>query len=261
MNDGTIDKAQAFHLQGRLAEAEALYREVLQSRPDALRALEGLGVLAFQQGRAEEAAALFARGVRNRGQIRFASRPTSVNRFEILGRLDEALDHLRKAVALNGAFAQTWNSLGLLAYDQRRFADAESACREAIRLNPRFAAAYVNLGNALEALHRSVEAVQAMRTALRIEPDNHLGLTNLGQILVDFGDPDLLDEAEACAGSAEDPVAATSAAPENLGKVSAARPARRGFSVLQAVPGSGTLAARMPCHYIGQLLQEARTVR
>ncbi len=72
MNDGTIDKAQAYHLQGRLAEAEALYRAVLQSRPDALRALEGLGVLAFQQGRAEEAAALFARGVRIRpDSVRF----------------------------------------------------------------------------------------------------------------------------------------------------------------------------------------------
>ncbi len=159
--------------------------------------------------------------------------------FEILGRLDEALDHLRKALALDGAFAQTWNSLGLLAYDQRRFADAESACREAIRLNPRFAAAYVNLGNALEALHRSVDAVQAMRTALRIEPDNHLGLTNLGQILVDFGDPDLLDEAEALCRRAEALSPQLPQAPKTWGRFSAARPVRRGFSVLQAVPQAG----------------------
>ena len=40
-----------------------LYREVLRDRPDAAEALEGLGVLVFQQGRAAEAAELFARGV------------------------------------------------------------------------------------------------------------------------------------------------------------------------------------------------------
>ena len=34
-----------------MAEAEALYRELLIEQPDALGALEGLGVLAFQQGR------------------------------------------------------------------------------------------------------------------------------------------------------------------------------------------------------------------
>jgi tetratricopeptide (TPR) repeat protein len=255
VNDATIDRAQAYHLQGRLAEAEALYREVLQSRPDALRALEGLGVLAFQQGRAEEAAALFARGVRVRPDlVRFQA--NLGESLRILGRLDEALDHLRKALALDGAFAQTWNSLGLLAYDQRRFADAESACREAIRLNPRFAAAYVNLGNALEALHRSVEAVQAMRTALRIEPDNHLGLTNLGQILVDFGDPDLLDEAEALCRRAEALSPQLPQAPENLGKVLRAQ--GRFEEALASYKQSLKLDPRraMPLHYIGQLLQE-----
>jgi hypothetical protein len=53
VKDGTIDRAQALHIQGRLDEAEALYREALRARADAVWALEGLGVLVFQQGRAE----------------------------------------------------------------------------------------------------------------------------------------------------------------------------------------------------------------
>ena len=59
MREGTIARAQALHVQGRLDEAEALYREALHEMPNALRALEGLGVLLFQRGRAEEAATLF----------------------------------------------------------------------------------------------------------------------------------------------------------------------------------------------------------
>jgi tetratricopeptide (TPR) repeat protein len=61
--DGAIEVARGLQLQGRMIEAEALYRDLLGKQPDALKALEGLGVVLFQQGRAEEAAALFARGV------------------------------------------------------------------------------------------------------------------------------------------------------------------------------------------------------
>ena len=193
----------------------------------------------FSRGGPRRRRPCFARGV----GVRPDSARLHANLGEalrILGRLDEALDHLRKALALDASFAQAWNSLGLLAYDQRRFADAESACREAIRLKPRFAAAYINLGNALQALRRPAEAVEAMRTALRIEPDNFLGLTNLGQVLSELGDPDLLDEAEALCRRAEALAPQLPQAPENLGNVlRLQRPARGGFGVLQAVPGTG----------------------
>jgi tetratricopeptide (TPR) repeat protein len=192
----SVELAQALQLQGRRAEAEILYRELLQEQPDAIGALEGLGVLVFQQGRAGEAASLFARAV--------ALRPESARlqanlgeALRVLGRLDEALDHLRKAVTVDPTFAQAWNSLGLLAFDRRQYAEAENAYRESIGLRPRFAAAFINLGNTLHALHRSVEAAEAHRAALRIEPNNPLALVNLGQVLCEMGDHESLNEAEA----------------------------------------------------------------
>ena len=57
----TLDRAQALHFQGRLSEAETQYREVLEWQPDAVEALRGLGALAYQHGRVDEAADLFAR--------------------------------------------------------------------------------------------------------------------------------------------------------------------------------------------------------
>ena len=48
-------KALDLHSQGRLAEAEELYRRVLASNPDAFDAYHMLGVLRAQQGHNEEA--------------------------------------------------------------------------------------------------------------------------------------------------------------------------------------------------------------
>src|SRR5271157_793842 len=60
---GRLERAQSLHVRGRLAEAEAIYREVLQVQPDQVEALEGLGALTFHLGRSEEARAFFAQGV------------------------------------------------------------------------------------------------------------------------------------------------------------------------------------------------------
>ena len=59
--NGTLDLAQTLHVRGRLSEAEVQYRKVLEWAPDAVEALRGLGALAYQHGRVEEAVALFAR--------------------------------------------------------------------------------------------------------------------------------------------------------------------------------------------------------
>ena len=53
--------------------------------------------------------------------------------------LDKAPEHLDTSAALDPGLAQTWNSLGLLAADLRRPADAETAFRTAVGLNPKAA--------------------------------------------------------------------------------------------------------------------------
>jgi tetratricopeptide (TPR) repeat protein len=196
--DRTIEVARAFQLQGRTAEAESLYREVLATQPNSLEALEGLGVLVFQRGNAEEASAFFGRGV--------AIAPSSARFHANLGealrtirRHDEALQHLRRAASLDPADVQAWNSLGLVAFDVRRYAAAEHAYREAIRLQPRFVHAHINLANTLLALGQTIAAADAARSAVRIEPNNVIALVNLGRILCDMRDPGLLAEAEAAA--------------------------------------------------------------
>ena len=59
----SLQVAQTLHRQGRTADAEDMYRELLLAQPDALEILESLAVMLFQQGRPRDAIPLFARVV------------------------------------------------------------------------------------------------------------------------------------------------------------------------------------------------------
>jgi tetratricopeptide (TPR) repeat protein len=255
VKEGPIERARALEEQGRLDEAEAIYRKVLERVPRAPRALEGLGVLLFQRGRAQEAAACFARGV-ELWPVAPLFRANLGEALRILDQLDLADEHLKQAVALDPACAQAWNSLGLLASGRRRHAEAESACREAIRLLPRFPAAYINLANALMSQNRRAEAIEKLRTALSIEPDHVTALTNLSYALTQLGDVDLLDEAEALARRAVALSPRLAPAVENLGHV--LRLQGRPEEALRCYQRSSELDPLRPApvQCIGQLLQE-----
>ena len=254
INDA-LARALALHARGQLAAAEKLYHEVLESQPNAFRAIEGLGTLAFQQGRAQEAAALFARGL----AIQPQSARTHANLGEALrfmGRLDLAVFHLRQAAALDPALAQVFNSLGMVAFDQGNRDEAEAAYREAIRLAPRLAAAHINLSNVYHARHLEIEAAAELRVALEIEPDNPIALASLGQVLCGIGDPDHLREAEAVCRRAATLAPQFPQALENLGNV--LRAGRQYPEALLCYEQAAKLAPHrgLPYHYMGEHFQE-----
>jgi tetratricopeptide (TPR) repeat protein len=218
VKENTLERAQTLHAEGRLAAAESAYRESLANQPNAVDALEGLGVLLFQMGRMDDAAALFARGV--------ALQPEAPRLHAKLGaayrnlrRFDEAEAHLQKALELDPALPEAWNSLGRLAHDQARYADAEAAYHKAIELRADFAVAYNNLANTLLARRRWALAAEALQGALRIEPNDAAALSNLAQALGEQGNPDLLDEAEAVCRNALALAPGFAQALDNLGNV------------------------------------------
>ena len=192
---GTLDRAQALHLEGRFSEAEAYYRSVLQWQPDAVEAIQGLGVLAYQHGRVEEAVAFFARGV----MIRPDAADFHANLAEslrIINQPNQAFEHVHKALALDGTLPDAWNTLGLLEHGRGRYAEAETAFEGAILLQPKHASAHVNLGSTLSKLGRFDDAAAVLRKALELEPQNAGALTNLAQLFIEMGDIERLDAAE-----------------------------------------------------------------
>src|SRR5438874_7659636 len=98
-----FDAALRLHQQGRLAEAEGLYRRVLAVEPRHGDSLHLLGVTAMQMGRPEVALELIGQAI--------AVQPSAAGfhnniaeAARMLGRLDEAIRHLERAIQLEPGF-------------------------------------------------------------------------------------------------------------------------------------------------------------
>jgi predicted TPR repeat methyltransferase len=169
----TLDEAMAmailFQKHGQLADAEGLYRQILQLAPDHPDALHFAGVLAHQQGRSDEAIALIERSL--------AQDPNQADCYNNLGiifksggRVEEAVDAYCHAIALNPDHANAHNNLGVLLRAQGRPGEAEEEYRTAIRLNPEHVDAYNNLGILLSNLKRLPEAVECFCRVTTLSP-------------------------------------------------------------------------------------------
>jgi predicted O-linked N-acetylglucosamine transferase (SPINDLY family) len=138
------ESALSHHQAGRLAEAEAIYRQVLAQRPNHADALHGLGELAGQTG-----------------------------------WLDQAVNLIRRAIAICSTNASYYNDLGKFLKDQGQLDQAIASYRQAIRLKSDYPIAHSNLGSALACVGQLDEAIAAYRQALRIEPDYASAASNL----------------------------------------------------------------------------------
>ena len=109
----TIEDALAHHQAGRLAEAEAAYRAVLEGDPDNPGVLHNLGVLTATAGDTEDAIALFDAAIERAPSYASAhfNRAMGLN---ALGRLDAAAAALRRTVALEPDHYAAHRALGFL---------------------------------------------------------------------------------------------------------------------------------------------------
>src|SRR5262245_25609939 len=86
----TIGRAIELHQQGKLIDAERVYRDVLRVAPRSFEALHGLGILKAQQGKPTEAAVLVEAAL----EIGTTSVPAYLNCALVLasvGRYDDAV--------------------------------------------------------------------------------------------------------------------------------------------------------------------------
>ena len=136
------------HQKGEFAEAEKIYRELLDENPENPDALHLLGMLANDTGQPEAARGLIGRAI-----------------------------HLRPEISYYHS------NLGNVFQRLERFEDAEKCYREALRLDPALPEAHNNLGNALSALNRFPEAIGSFLEAVKRKPDYHQAFGNLACLL------------------------------------------------------------------------------
>jgi tetratricopeptide (TPR) repeat protein len=113
----------------------------------------------------------------------FESHVAAASGCLVLGRVDDAIVHLRAAVRLRPGDATAWNNLG---FALRRAGDTEEAIdalRRAAQHAPDLAVAQRNLAQALDEAGRPAEALEHYERAVRLDPDSAEAHAALGHAL------------------------------------------------------------------------------
>jgi thioredoxin-like negative regulator of GroEL len=105
-----LQAAAGWHQQGRLAEAEKVYVDVLEVQPDNADALHLLGLIRAQQGRPGEGRDLIERAV-DRSPNNPTMRRNLAGVLSQMGSLDDAERHYRRAIELDPTYAEGYYSL------------------------------------------------------------------------------------------------------------------------------------------------------
>jgi Flp pilus assembly protein TadD len=180
-------------LHGKLDEAEAGYRRVLEENSTNLDALHLLGVTLMLKGEKPGAAELYIRQA-----ISFREDPFFLHTLGTLlqksQRNAEAITVYQRVIELKPESADSYNNLGVLFKETNRLAEAEAAYRKAIELKPDFEKAHSNLGVLFKETGRIAEAKVAYRYAIELKPDYPEAHNNIGVL---HKDDLLFAEAEA----------------------------------------------------------------
>ncbi len=168
--DKSFRKAASLLAKGEVAEAEHIYRIVLERFPANKRALEGIRQLS-----APNSPKSYSKGLED-----------ALNLYE-QGRLTEALDQLRRLIDLYPAQADLHNIAGAAWAGTGQFEQAIKAYDRAIGLRPDHAEAYSNRATALIGLRRFNEALGSCEKAIELQPGNGQAHSNRGIALKRLG--------------------------------------------------------------------------
>lgn len=211
---------QTLQRQGRLAEAAALFRQVLSGEPRNADALHLLGITLGRMGRPEEAVELITAATRlrpsnpvmhaNLGNAlaevgRDAEAIKSYERaaklkpdlvpahrgrgvvLAKLNRLEASLDSLRRAVGLAPGEAQLHSDLGVTLERLGRRNEALGHLERAVALNPYHVQAHYNRAVVQFDLGRYEQALSSIEQAVQLEPRNAVMLVHRGNTLWALG--------------------------------------------------------------------------
>ena len=180
-----FESARVEHKAGRLAGAEARYREVLQAVPDHADALHLLGMIAFQVGRFDVAAQLIERGlaVNPYHAERHYDLGTALQR---LGRAADAAASFRRTLALDANYADAYFNLATILEADGLLDEAASAYRNALARNPADVGAQNNLANILQVQGKRDDALARLSEAVRRAPQDANLRYNLANLLKDM---------------------------------------------------------------------------
>lgn len=183
--DETLRRAIAAMQGGQAEAAERLFKQVLQTVPNHLGALNLLGLFLTSRGRFVEA----ERTIKLALKTGPASDATLYNYgviLKALKRSPEALEKFGQALQINPSVAETWNIRGTVFNDLKRYCEAIADFDRAIAINANFADAFVNKGNTLAELKSYAEALAAYDRALALNSNLPAAWLGRAKVLFEF---------------------------------------------------------------------------
>jgi len=173
------DRAVEHHRAGRLSQAEAIYRQILELEPAHADALHLLGTLRFQSGDVKVGFELISSAIEL--SDRQASYHCNLGNVPIAsGNPDAAEASFRRAIQLQPKLSIAQNNLASLLRDSGKLEESVVCYREAVRLSPGSATVHINLGETLELLGKTEEALQCFQKAVEVEPNAPNAHSRLG---------------------------------------------------------------------------------
>jgi predicted O-linked N-acetylglucosamine transferase (SPINDLY family) len=181
--------ALAHHSAGRLADAEAAYREILRADPGNIDATHFLGVIAYQQGRLEDAERMIRDALARKPENPPAHNNLG-NILDRLGRADEAAASFGRAIELQPDYADALANLAGVRARRGEHDEAAALCRRALALDPALARVQLLLGKVLHLRGERREAIEHYRRALAARPDLADAHASLATALLESGEFD-----------------------------------------------------------------------
>ncbi|MEY4964737.1 MAG: hypothetical protein RL274_320 [Pseudomonadota bacterium] len=183
MTHPLLSQAISLHQQGRLAEAELLYQQVLAGAPN-YQAQYLFAVLLYQQQRADAAlGAVDAALALNREGVESLLLRAAI--LQAAGRGTEALENFASVTARQPGHAEAWYNQGVVLSGLARQEEAVAAFDRALAIQPA-ALAWTNRGAALTALGRAAEAPDSFDSALALDMTFPAALYNRGIALLEL---------------------------------------------------------------------------
>jgi len=167
----------------RLAEAEALYRQILSLDAHHVDSLHLLGVVAYLTGRHELAAEMIGRAISLNDKVaEFHS--NLGNALMDMGKLTEAIASYQQALIIKPNFPEALYNLGDTFRDQGKLAEAIACYEKALSVKPDSPEVLLNLGNVLTTQGKLTEAIASYENALSVRPVFPEALLALGNALM-----------------------------------------------------------------------------
>ena len=206
--DKALRKAQSHLKAGELAEAEALYKEVLSKFPKNKKAIPEyqklkLGITSSTseppQEQVQKLISLYNQqqfeAVLSKVEPMTGLFPKAIVLFNIQGacnsalqRHDSAIDSYKQALKIKPDYADAYNNMGIALKDKGDLEAAIDSYKQALKIKPDYADAYNNMGNALRENGEPEAAIDSYKQALKIKPDYAEAYNNMGNALKAKGD-------------------------------------------------------------------------